>query len=601
MSVKDFIDAEKTELSTEIRQRIMEVVEKNGGHLASNLGVVELTVALHAVFDFAGQDRVFFDVGHQCYAHKLLTGRDDCFDTLRRFGGISGFPDKSEDCRDSFSAGHSSTSLSAALGLCVARDRAGEKNHIIAVIGDGALTGGEAYEALNHIGETKTRLIIILNDNQMSIDKNVGVLTRNLTKLRVSRGYKNFKRGFSGFLRKIPLIGKGLHRFAEGSRNFFRGLFTRDILFEHFNLKYTGVFDGHDIKGLISVLQSAKQMDRPVLIHINTKKGSGNVAAESFPDRFHGVKSGLAPGESAFSSVAGQALCAMAENNSSIAVVTAAMAEGTGMKYFAAKHPDRLYDVGIAEQHAVTFAAGLCEGGLKPYVAIYSTFLQRAYDQIITDVCMNAMPVVFLVDRAGIVGSDGKTHHGVFDVSYFGSIPNMHVLAPADIQALKKCIAFSETFSKPLSIRYGNFYRSELSVEPPENPFLWQTIGNAQSKVAVITYSNLLLHEALTAQERLKEEGIEVQVINACSISPIDTRLLQNLSSEIVVVLEDSVPSGGLAQRVALWSAENGSPFRLVKMTLPENTFVTHGSYEELLKYYSLDADSVCRAVREAL
>ena len=439
-------------LGGEIRALITDVVEKNGGHLSSNLGVVDLTIALNYVFN-AQQDKMIFDVGHQCYAHKILNGRLDQFETLRRAGGISGFPDRAESAADSFTAGHSSTSLSAALGLAVARDLSKADYRVVAVIGDGALTGGMAYEALNQIGELGPRMLIVLNDNEMSIGKNVGSMAKHLGKLRLSKRYLRFKRGLDRFCRHLPLLGKPLRYCFVKCRGLLRHLLMRHIPFENYNIKYVGSIDGHNIREMIRIMEQTKLADGPVLLHVTTQKGYGNESAEKNPNAYHGVKPGLICQESAFSKAAGQALCGLAEKDERICAITAAMTDGTGLRAFSEKFPSRFFDVGIAEEHAATFAAGLADGGMKPYFAVYSTFLQRAYDQVMLDCCLNSLPVTFLVDRAGLTGSDGKTHQGIYDACYLTQMPGLTVLCPRDLNALERAIKFSAGFGAPLAIR----------------------------------------------------------------------------------------------------------------------------------------------------
>ncbi|MCL1901059.1 MAG: 1-deoxy-D-xylulose-5-phosphate synthase, partial [Firmicutes bacterium] len=440
-------------LAQEMRDLITKSTDKCGGHLSSNLGVVELTQALYYVFDFEN-DKLIFDVGHQCYAHKILSGRKNEFVNLRKYGGLSGFPDRSESVFDAVATGHASTSLSLGLGLSVARDLHHKDYNVICVIGDGALSGGQSFEALNNIGIQKSGMIILLNDNEMSISKSNGVF---LSKLRLSKSYEGFKNKFK-FFGKFPLIGKITLGFMRFVRNVLKAIFVPVNIFDHFSINYYGPFDGHKTKKLIKLLQKAKGTKKPIVIHVLTKKGRGLIAAETAPDVFHGVKSGNECSNSVFSKGMGEFLCELAEKDKRIVAVTAAMSAGTGLTDFSKKFPERFFDVGICEQHAVTFSAGLADEGLAPYFCVYSTFLQRGFDQVIIDVCLNKLPVTFLIDRSGLVGADGKTHHGIFDLSILSCIPNLTILSPCDLSELKKMMEFSVNFNAPLAIRFCNDY-----------------------------------------------------------------------------------------------------------------------------------------------
>ena len=443
----------------EIRQKIIETVNIRGGHLASNLGIVELTLALHYVFD-CPTDKFIWDVGHQCYTHKILTERRDLFASLRANDGISGFPSPSESKYDAFLAGHSSTSLSAALGFAISRDRQKQSNNVIAIIGDGALTGGMAYEALNQIGESQSGMIIVLNDNKMSISENVGAMSRYLNKLRLSGKYHTLKRNVKKAVSALPFFGDKLVYAMDRGKNKLKSLILSNKIFESLGIRYLGPFDGHDIQELIEIFSSVQNTDKPVLIHVCTEKGRGDFTAQNNPSKFHGVGSIAEKdkNEYSFSSEVGKFLLKAAETEERLAVITAAMRDGTGLKFFAEKYPDLFYDVGIAEQHAVTFAAALAASGMKPYFAVYSTFLQRAFDQVLHDVCLQKLPVRFLIDRSGAVGADGKTHQGIYDLSYLSLMPGMTVCTPKDIPEFIDILQWSLDFNRPLAIRYPKSY-----------------------------------------------------------------------------------------------------------------------------------------------
>jgi 1-deoxy-D-xylulose-5-phosphate synthase len=450
----------KVELAHEIREFLIDKVSKTGGHLASNLGVVELTMCLFDVFDF-NQDKIVWDVGHQSYVHKILTGRKSGFDTLRQFGGMSGFPKSSESKYDFFQTGHSSTSISSALGMARSRDIKKENYNVIAVIGDGALTGGMALEALNDLGYRKTKLIVILNDNQMSIAQNVGGVSRYLNRLRLDPKYNRLKQDVENLIKKIPNIGKGMAKYLERIKNGIKQMVVPGMFFEDIGLKYLGPVDGHDIKELTKVLTFAKNIDEPVVIHVITKKGKGYKFAENNPGKFHGIgpfncSSGESESSSkeTYSKAFGKEMVRLAEGNSDIVAITAAMRDGTGLKDFSKRYPDRFFDVGIAEQHGVTLSAGMAKSGLKPVFAVYSTFLQRGYDQLIHDVCIQNLPVVFAVDRAGIVGADGETHQGIFDMSYLTQMPNMTVMCPKSVKEISAMLKFALNHNGPIAIRY---------------------------------------------------------------------------------------------------------------------------------------------------
>ncbi len=584
------------EVAAEIRAAIIGAVHGNGGHLASNLGVVELTVALGTVFDF-NRDKVVLDVGHQCYAHKILTGRLDRINTLRLEGGLSGFPDMTESGCDSFTSGHSSTALSAALGLAAARDIKGQDHHVIAVIGDGSLTGGQSFEALNNAGELSGRLIIVLNDNGMSISKNVGALTRSLTKLRLTRRYRGFKRAVSSTLKAVPLIGKPMLRLTERTRDFFRNMVTEHILFEHFGLKYSGTYDGHNIKELVRAFKLAANADAPVLLHVITEKGKGSRLAQSSPEKFHGVKSGLQPGESVFSKQAGKILTELAANRPEICAITAAMAEGTGLEPFRQALPNRFFDAGIAEAHASTFAGGLAAGGLKPYFAVYSSFMQRAYDQILMDICLNSLPAVLLIDRAGFTGSDGKTHQGIYDPALLMSMPGMTVAVPRDLNSLKEWLEYSAGFDRPLALRYGTCYGGEIEPQGARAPLdKWQTLIEQKCGVHIISYGNAALKICI---DGASQSGVFPGVTDARLLKPIDTGLLSALAGSALIIVEESAESCGLFGPVCAYYAKNPqfAPRSIVRIG-PGDEFVPHASQLSQLAAAGITAECVAAEVK---
>lgn len=588
-----------------LRQRITQVVSQNGGHLASNLGVVELSVALHRVFD-APEDKIIFDVGHQCYAHKLLTGRGERFETLRTFCGISGFPKCEESEYDAYETGHASTALSAALGMARARDLQGGKGHVIAVVGDGAFTGGMCYEALNDAGSDKTRLIAILNDNQMSISPNVGALSGYLNYMRTSKGWLDAKKAIALFLRKVPLAGEWLYGAMQGLKNHIRNIFIQDTFFSAMGFRYIGPIDGQDEPLLEKMLARAKRLQEPVLLHVVTTKGSGYAPAEVAPDKMHGtppfqIENGQPKKKSSalsFGAAAGETLVELAEKDERIVAVAAAMADSTGLGGFQKRFPKRLFDVGIAEEHAVTLAAGMARGGLRPVVAIYDTFMQRACDQMIVDVCLQNLPVVFLMDRAAIGGEDGPTHHGVFGSAWLRPIPNLTLLYPRSAQELEHMLRFALKHDGPVAIRYP---KAE-GRRQPEYPCLgfapgqWEVLeeGRDLSLIAMGT----MVDEALTIRDMLKKEGYACEVINASSQKPLDREYLKRLTVRGIpyAVLEEQQLIGGLGAGIAQLCAQQGWNLPLRQFGI-EDAFVTHGSHDELLKHLGLDAASMAETL----
>ena len=595
------------QLADELREEIIRVVSEHGGHLSSNLGVVELTIAMHYVYD-APDDKFFFDVGHQSYAHKLLTGRYAEFQKLRSRGGASGFPQIDESEYDSFTAGHASTAISAALGVARTRDIMRDDFNVVAVVGDGALTGGMCYEALNDTGLSQTRMTIILNDNAMSIAPNVGALSRYLTGLRQSGWYRAFKRGVRGSLERIPKIGAPLFRFLERFRDWLKSLFVDGQFFEALGIRYLGPVDGHDLRRLIRVLKRSKGESAPLLIHVVTQKGKGYQPAEERPDVFHGVapflvESGESKQDSMIccGSIAAKQLSAMAENDIRICVITAAMASGTGMDDFQDVHPDRFFDVGIAEEHAVTMAAGMAWQGMKPYVAIYSTFLQRAYDQIAMDVCRNALPVTFLIDRAGLVGADGATHQGVLDLSYLRSLPNMIIAAPRDIRDLKKLVALSREVNYPFAIRYprdgedlGPGIQSQRDFEIGE----WELISSG-SDVMIFAVGRMV-QLSMQATIELTGKHIAAGVVDARFIKPMDRKMLieQAQSAKLVVTVEENMVSGGFGEGVLDILNEESIDVPVLTLGVPDR-FVPHGTVNEQLESCGLSAQQISRRIQK--
>jgi len=599
---------ELKQLAQEIRQFLLEKVSRTGGHLASNLGVVELTIALHYVFD-SPFDKIIWDVGHQAYVHKILTGRREQFDSLRQFGGLSGFPKRCESVHDIFDTGHSSTSISAALGMARARDLKNERYSVVAVIGDGALTGGMAFEALNDAGHSKTNLIVVLNDNEMSISENVGALAAYLSKLRSNPSYTRVKKGIDSLLRKIPWVGQYSANLIEKFKNSFKYLVISGMFFEQMGFTYIGPIDGHNLTALIEVMKRATMVEGPVFIHVITEKGKGYDFAEKNPELFHGVPpfdvhSGeiITKGEVTFSQAFGQHLVEMAERDPRIVAITAAMPEGTGLIEFKKRFPDRFFDVGIAEQHAVTMAAGLAANGFRPYVAIYSTFLQRAYDQILHDVCLQNLPVVLAVDRAGIVGEDGETHHGVFDISYMRHIPNITIMAPKNINELKEMLDYSLTMKGPVAIRYpkGNTGIEDVFPVRPLEGLKWETIVNG-SDCCILSFGRML-KVALEAASILRRDGISARVVNARVIKPLDEQLLMDLSNRINnwVTLEDSALQGGFGSSINEFVVAHRLPVYVMNLGVSDS-FVPQGSVARLLSELELDPNSVAFKIKKFL
>lgn len=596
--LKKMTEKEIELLPYEIRDYLIENVSKTGGHLASNLGVVELTIAIHKVFD-SPTDKIVWDVGHQSYIHKILTGRAADMCTIRCYEGMSGFPKRDESVHDCFETGHSSTSISAATGFAVARDLAGQNHEVIAVIGDGALTGGLAYEGLNNAGDSKSKMIVILNDNGMSISNSTGAIARHLSKLRVSTTYLDLKRQLKKTLKGIPCVGEGLYMGAEHLRDSIKYAIIQGAIFEEFGFKYIGPVDGHKLSDLIDTLTVAKTMDGPVLIHVLTTKGKGYKNAENNPNKFHGIgpfdpTTGVQMGtttEISFSQVFGEKIQKLAANNDKIVVVCAAMTDGTGLEKFKEEFPNRIFDVGIAEAHAVTFAAGLAQGGLKPVVAIYSTFLQRAYDQILMDVCLQNLPVIFAIDRAGNVGQDGETHHGIFDLSYLDHMPNLTILAPKDGQELSEMIEYAVSLNGPCAIRYPRGTASDVKIE--------KTKGTDVEIWAV----GKMVSISVDACELLKQMNIDAGVINVKRIKPLDQAGIVASAKRVkhIVTVEDNSVIGGFGQQLSSLLLEKGiHDVKVTTIGWPDK-FVEHGSIDELFEKYMLDARGVAERIRKAV
>ena len=597
------------QLCEELRSEIVNVVSEHGGHLASNLGVVELTVAVHYVFD-TPEDKLVMDVGHQSYAHKLLTGRYGAFHTLRQKGGISGFPQQDESEYDAFTAGHASTAISAALGMARTRDIMRGEYDVVALVGDGALTGGMCYEALNDAGQSNTRMIVLLNDNEMSIAPNVGALSRYLTRMRQSKGYIAVKHGVRDRLEKHPRFGAPLYRALSKFRNNLRSFFVDDKFFSALGFAYMGPVDGHDLRQLIKVLRRARGYDRPQLIHVVTQKGRGYQPAEDHPVTFHGVapfflESGTRKreGEASSGKVVARQLADMADNDIRICAITAAMPMGTGIDIFQQAHPDRCFDVGIAEEHAVTMAAGMASQGMKPYVAIYSTFLQRAYDQILVDVCRNGLPVTFLIDRAGLVGEDGETHQGVFDLSYLRSIPGLVVAAPRDVRDLKKLVEISQDYSGPMAIRYpkgcedmGPGIQSQRRFSVGQ----WELLSDG-SDVMIFAVGRMVSLSMQAAIE-LMGKGVSAGVVDARFVAPMDREMLLGKASgvRLVVTAEENVLAGGFGEGVLDALASAGMDVPVLTLGVPDR-FVAQATVAQQTVECGLDALSIARRISERL
>lgn len=607
--IRKLNDTELKQLCKELRKFLLQKVSKTGGHLASNLGVVELTVALEYCFDLP-KDKIVWDVGHQAYIHKILTGRKEGFDHLRQMDGLSGFPKPNESDCDAFAAGHSSTSISAALGLAKARDLMGGKEHVIAVIGDGSMTGGLAYEALNNAGREHTRLIVILNDNQMSIDTNVGAMSKHLNNLRTSYQYRGWKEAVKQFRDNVPVIGEGTYQVLKNMRDGAKMLLTQGALFEQLGFKYIGPVDGHDLPDMIELFQNVKEMNRPVLIHVKTIKGKGYPYAEERPWDYHGVgafdlKTGLplSKGGKSWSSVFGEKMVEIGKKNSKVVGITAAMSGGTGFEKFQRAFPKRFFDVAIAEQHGTTFAAGLAKGGITPVFAVYSSFLQRAYDQIVHDVCMQNLHVVFAIDRAGIVGADGETHQGVFDLSFLGHIPNMTVLSPKNDWELEEMLDFAiNKWDGPIAVRYPRG-AAETAFEENKQPVQYGKAELIQEgeKIAILAEGHML-KAAAEAAKMLEADGYHPMLVNMRFIKPVDKEMLRKAAEkcEHIVTVEDNLRKGGLGSKVLEFYGDAGIQAEVLNLAFPDK-YIEQGTQNQLFERYGLDAAGIYESIKKRL
>ena len=603
--IKNLSPEELTMLADEIRQFLIEKISVTGGHLASNLGVVELTMALHLVFDLP-QDKLIWDVGHQAYTHKLLTGRKAGFDELRKYGGMSGFPKRKESECDAFDTGHSSTSISAGLGYVAARELQGGTHSVVSIIGDGSMTGGMAYEALNNASRLKSNFIIVLNDNNMSISENVGGMSQYLNGLRTAQAYTGLKKGVEDTLKKIPGKGDRIIYHMKRTKSGIKQLFVPGMFFEDMGITYLGPVDGHDIHKLTRILNEAKRVDHAVLVHVMTKKGKGYVPAEENPSRFHGtgpfdIPSGTAVGKKAtdsYTDVFSKVLADIGKQDEKVVAITAAMADGTGLARFAKMFPQRFFDVGIAEEHAMTFAAGLAAGGMKPVFAVYSSFLQRAFDQTIHDVCLQNLPVVIAVDRAGLVGSDGETHQGVFDLSFLSSIPNLSILSPKNRWEMADMVRFAVDFQYPVALRYprGEAYEGlkefRAPIEYGKSELLYE-----ESEIAVMFVGHMSFL-AEQVREDLKAAGYQCSLINARFVKPLDTEMIRKISGNhrILVTIEENVLTGGFGEQVEDFVMREGIPLKVRTIGISDD-YVEHGNVDVLRKEVGLDRESIVKKV----
>ncbi len=597
---------EKNKLASEIREKIIETVSNTGGHLASNLGVVELTMAIHSVFN-TPIDKVIWDVGHQSYVHKILTGRKDKLDTLRKMDGMAGFPKSNESIYDSFNTGHSSTSISVGLGMARARDIKGENNRILAVIGDGALTGGMALEALNDVGSSNTNMIVILNDNEMSISKNVGGIATVLSKLRTQDFYVKANIKGKSVIEKVPFIGKKIVKFVQGTKRSIKQFVIPKMYFEDIGFRYIGPVDGHNIEKLEDTFRMCKDLDGPILIHVRTKKGKGYKPAETNPDKFHStskfdIETGekLAKGKKDYSKVFGDTLVRLAKDNNKIVAITAAMTDGTGLTEFAKKYPDRFFDVGIAEQHAVGMAAGLAKAGMTPVVPLYSSFIQRAYDQLVHDVAIMDLPVVICADRAGVVGNDGETHQGLLDLSYTNTIPNFNIMAPKDFNELDKMLEFAIDLKKPILIRYprggeGKTFESCAPIELGKA----EVVREGNNDITIFAIGKMV-SRAEEVADKLEEDNIYASVVNVRFLKPIDEETIIKYlkNSNKAISIEDGSVIDGLGAKIESIIYENGIDIEFEKIAYPDE-FIKHGSVDEIEKKYGLDVGSIVECLKK--
>ncbi len=601
--IKNLEEGQLKELAEEIRQFLIEKISRTGGHLASNLGVVELTMALHLTLDFP-EDKLIWDVGHQSYTHKLLTGRRDGFDDLRKYGGMSGFPKRKESACDAFDTGHSSTSISAGLGYVAARELLGEKHSVVSVIGDGALTGGMAYEALNNASRLKSNFIIVLNDNNMSISENVGGMSKYLNGLRTAQAYTDLKKGVEDTLKRIPGRGDRIVSQLRKTKSGIKQLFVPGMFFEDMDITYLGPVDGHDMRKLTKVLSEAKRVDHAVLVHVITKKGKGYAPAEENPARFHGlgpydIETGeptAADTTDTYTQVFSKVLVDIAKRDEKVAAITAAMADGTGLSAFARRFPQRFFDVGIAEEHAMTFAAGLAAGGMKPVFAVYSSFLQRAYDQTLHDVCLQDLPVVLAVDRAGLVGSDGETHQGVFDLSFLSTIPNMTVISPKNRWELADMLRFAFDFGHPVAIRYprGAAYEGMKKFRAPIEYGKGEVLYEEED-IAVIFVGHMA-ELADCVRRGIKDTGYSCSLVNARFVKPLDTVLLEELAKDhrLFLTIEENVLTGGFGEQVMDYVSRAGLDVHVRNIGISDE-YVEHGNVEVLRKEVGLDKEAIVK------
>ena len=605
--IKNIDPKDYEELAREIRRFLVEKVSRTGGHLASNLGAVELTMALHLCLDLP-KDKIIWDVGHQSYVHKMLTGRKEQFDSLRQYAGLSGFPKRRESEYDAFNTGHSSTSIAAALGIATADEQQGINSTVVAVIGDGALTGGLAVEALNNATKIKRNLIIILNDNEMSISENVGGMSAYLSRMRAGESYIEFKSGVHRTLDKIPSVGPRISRQLHRTKNSIKQFFVPGMLFENIGIKYFGPVDGHNIDDMVKLINEAKNIDQAVMIHVKTIKGKGYGPAMRNPELFHGIGSfNMRTGEpdhksdgSDYSDIFGKAMLHLAEKNDKVVAITAAMSSGTGLNAFRDKYPERFYDVGIAEEFATTFAAGLAVEGMKPYFAVYSSFLQRAYDQIAHDVCIQNLPVTFCIDRAGLVGNDGETHQGIFDISYLSSIPNMNIFAPKNGKELEQVLCFASKFHAPLAIRYpkGKAFDGLDEFDAPivlgKSEMIYK-----ERDIAILAVGSMM-ENALKVRELLKEQGKNVTLVNVRFIKPIDEEMLAELCEDhsCLITMEENVITGSYGMAVLRYINQQRKNVRVINIALP-NSNVEQGSRAEQFKECGIDVPSIMKRLEE--
>ena len=605
--IKKLNPQELEELSGEIREFLVEKVSKTGGHIASNLGVVELTMAMHLVFSLP-EDKMIWDVGHQSYTHKLLTGRKEGFDDLRKYGGMSGFPKRKESNCDAFDTGHSSTSISAGLGYVEARDLKGEDYHVISVIGDGSLTGGMAYEALNNAAHLKTNFIIVLNDNHMSISENVGGMSKYLANLRTADIYTGLKKGVTNTLKKVPVVGEPMIEKIRKTKSSIKQLVVPGMFFEDMGITYLGPVPGHNLPLLCKAFREAQKVEGAVLLHVLTKKGKGYSPAEEAPDKFHGIgpfdiDSGEVKAKKEKDSctdVFGKVMCAEAAKNPDVVAITAAMADGTGLAQFRRRFPKRFFDVGIAEGHAVTFAAGLAAGGMKPVFAVYSSFLQRGYDQIIHDVALQKLPVVFAIDRAGLVGSDGETHQGIFDLSYMSSIPNMVVMSPKHKWELADMLRFAIDYDGPIALRYprGSAYTGYEEYRSPIELGKSEWIYK-EKDIAIFSVGHMF-EEAEKVWKNLKEAGYNCSLVNARFVKPLDTEMIETISENhrLIAVIEENVQTGGCGEHVLEYVSRRRLPMHVLPLALPDD-YVEHGSVDVLRHETGIDSDTMTGRIIE--